>query len=270
MEFNKSFFITHPSSVQILIFGGLITSLWLAEGLILAIPVRKKWQHTFTNMLFIVTALPVQLFMTMFVLVEAAWITQSHLGLLNLLPLHQSILVKYLIGFIILDFCEYLYHVIMHKVKVLWKFHLVHHTDQKLDVSTTVREHPGETFLRMCFLMLWIGITGASYELLLLRQTIQTVSNITSHTQFRLSDGMDKWLGLIFVTPNIHHVHHHYQLPYTDCNYGDVLSVWDRIFGTYGKLKPDDTVFGIDTHPDKNVCRSFVKVLQIPFVSKRT
>ena len=200
MEFNKSFFITHPSSVQILIFGGLITSLWLAEGLILAIPVRKKWQHTFTNMLFIVTALPVQLFMTMFVLVEAAWITQSHLGLLNLLPLHQSILVKYLIGFIILDFCEYLYHVIMHKVKVLWKFHLVHHTDQKLDVSTTVREHPGETFLRMCFLMLWIGITGASYELLLLRQTIQTVSNITSHTQFRLSDGMDKWLGLIFVT----------------------------------------------------------------------
>jgi sterol desaturase/sphingolipid hydroxylase (fatty acid hydroxylase superfamily) len=269
MEFNKSYFVTHPSSVQLLIFGTLITSLWLAEGLILAIPVHEKWRHTFTNMLFIATALPVQLFMTMFVLLEAAWITKNHWGLINRIPHHQSILVKYVVGFVILDFCEYLYHVIMHKINVLWKFHLVHHTDQKLDVSTTVREHPGETFVRMCFLMLWIGITGASFELLLLRQTIQTISNITSHTQFRLSNKVDKWVGLIFVTPNIHHVHHHYQLPYTDCNYGDVLSVWDRLFGTYGKLKPSDTVFGIDTHPDKNVCRSFIKVLQIPFVSKR-
>ena len=206
--------------------------------------------------------------MSVFVLGESAWLVREHLGLLNILPFSNSIVIKYLLGFILLDLCEYAYHVIMHKTKALWKFHIVHHTDQQLDVSSTVREHPGETFVRMVFLLLWVLLLGASFQLLLLRQTLQTIANVTSHTRFRLSEKADRYIGFVFITPNIHHVHHHYQLPYTDCNYGDILSIWDRMFGTYGKLEAEKTTFGIDTCMNKTTCNSFLQVLKVPFVNK--
>lgn len=266
MQFIKTYFISNPSSSQVLLYTAIILSLWLTEGLILSTSFKDKWKHTFTNLLFIFTALPVQLFMTIFVLIVSGWVTVNHWGLLYLLPHPNSIFVKYILGFILLDFCEYVYHVIMHKTKPLWKFHLVHHSDMELDVSTTVREHPAETFVRMCFLILWVYCLGASFGVLLLRQTIQTISNITSHTQFRLSGRTEKIISYFFITPNLHHVHHHYQLPYTDCNYGDVLSIWDRIFKTYGDPLPMRSItFGIDTHMNKKVNSSFVEILKIPF-----
>ncbi|MDF2433995.1 MAG: hypothetical protein JWP44_3626 [Mucilaginibacter sp.] len=267
MKFKESFFISHPTTIQVLIYAGLIVALWIIELWIFLPPIKEKWSHTSTNALFILTGLPIQLFMSVFVLMTSAWAVRLHFGLLNQLSFSNSIFIKYFVGFILLDFCEYVYHVVMHKVKPLWNFHIIHHTDQQLDVSTTVREHPCETFIRMCFLIIWVLILGASFQLLLIRQTLQSVANITSHTRFRFSAKIVNLIWLLFVTPNIHHVHHHYQLPYTDCNYGDVLSIWDRLFGTYSKLEPVDTVFGIDTHMDKNVCKSFIRTLKIPFKS---
>jgi sterol desaturase/sphingolipid hydroxylase (fatty acid hydroxylase superfamily) len=158
----------------------------------------------------------------------------------------------------------------MHKVKLLWGFHLVHHSDLQLDVSTTVREHPVETFLRMCFLILWVFLLGASLGLLVLRQTIQTISNITSHAKFKLPSKINNIISLVFVTPNVHHIHHHYQLPLTDCNYGDVLSIWDRIFNTYhNDLPASEIYYGIDSHMDKKTNSNFIKVLRMPFKNKR-
>jgi sterol desaturase/sphingolipid hydroxylase (fatty acid hydroxylase superfamily) len=55
-------------------------------------------------------------------------------------------------------------------------------------------------------------------------------------------------LGWVFITPNLHHTHHHARLPGTNCNYGDVFSIWDRLFGTYVDMPSEDTVFGLDTH----------------------
>ena len=265
MRFESVFFGSYSTTIQVLIYASLILVLWLVELRQSAPSLKDKWGHTTSNIMFIVTGLPVQLFMSVFVLIASAWVMRSHFGLLNMLPGAGSIFVKYFLGFLLLDFCEYLYHVIMHKVKPLWKFHIVHHTDQQLDVSTTVREHPCETFIRMCFLLIWVLLLGASFQLLLIRQTLQTVANITSHTNFRLSDKVERWVGLIFVTPNIHQVHHHYQMPYTDTNYGDILSIWDRLFGTYSTLDIKQTVFGVDTQMDSEVSKSFIKVLKIPF-----
>ena len=265
MKFESFFFGSYSTTIQVLIYALLILSLWLVELRLLAISLKDKWSHTTSNILFILTGLPVQLFMSVFVLMESASVMRNHFGLLNMLPGAGSIFIKYFLGFLLLDFCEYLYHVIMHKVKPLWKFHIVHHTDQQLDVSTTVREHPCETFIRMCFLLIWVFLIGASFRLLLIRQTLQTIANITSHTHFRLPNKVERWVSLIFVTPNIHQVHHHYQMPYTDTNYGDILSIWDRIFGTYSKLDLTQTVFGVDTQMDSDVSDSFIKVLKIPF-----
>lgn len=269
MQLISSYFISHPSLTQVLLYAGIIVSLWLIEAVVLASSWKDKWKHTLTNMFFILTALPVQLFMTIFLLMVSVWAISHNWGLLFMLPHPNSIFVKYIIGFIVLDFCEYIYHVVMHKVKTLWNFHLVHHSDLDLDVSTTVREHPVETCVRMCFLILWVFLLGASFGVLLLRQTIQTIANITSHTQFKLSPRANNIVSLVFITPNLHHVHHHYELPYTDCNYGDVLSIWDRLFNTYHNgLPKNELLFGLDTHMDKEVNASFIKVLKIPFAKK--
>ena len=261
----KQYFVSHPSSTQLILFAGIISSLWVIEAISLSTSLKDKWNHTVTNLLFIFTALPVQLIMTIFVLMISSWVVANHWGLLFLLPHHGSFLVEYILGFIVLDFCEYVYHIIMHKIKPFWKFHLIHHSDLGLDVSTTVREHPGETFFRMCFLIIWVFIVGASFGVLLLGQTIQTVANITSHTQFRLTGRAEKLIGWLFITPNLHHVHHHYQLPYTDCNYGDVLSIWDRVFGTYARpICESKLTYGIDTLMDKKVNAKFIEILKIP------
>jgi sterol desaturase/sphingolipid hydroxylase (fatty acid hydroxylase superfamily) len=255
----------NATSLEILLYAGLMLLLWLTEIVVLSARFKSKCSHMLTNIKFIVTALPVQLMMTIPLLKISAFMNVHHLGLLYLPYLRHSLLLNMIVGFLVLDFCDYLYHVIMHKTKPLWKFHLVHHTDQMMDVTTTVREHPGETFCRTCFLMIWVTFTGAGFGLLLLRQTFQTIVNITSHTSFRLNKKTDRWLGYLFVTPNIHHVHHHYELPYTDCNYGDVLSIWDRLFGTYKELDAEQTRFGVDVCMDNNVHEHFVPTLKIPF-----
>jgi sterol desaturase/sphingolipid hydroxylase (fatty acid hydroxylase superfamily) len=136
----------------------------------------------------------------------------------------------------------------MHRVAPFWRFHLMHHTDRVVDVSTTVREHPGETVLRNLFLILWVFLCGASVGILALRQTVQTISNILSHTSFRLPGRAAGIVHWVFITPNLHQAHHHFQLPATNCNYGDIFSVWDRLFGTYLDLPRSETVFGLDTH----------------------
>jgi len=261
----KHFFFQHEDSAQVLIYAGLITSLWLAEFVFSVEGLTKKWKHTSTNLLFICTALPIQLFLTIFIVMISNWAVMHHWGIINFIPYHTNRWVYYIFLFCMLDLCEYIYHVIMHKIDTLWKFHLVHHSDLQVDVSTTVREHPGETCIRTGFLMLWVFICGPAVGILLLRQLFQTFSNILAHTEFRLSPRLNKIVGLIFITPNLHHVHHHYQLPYTDCNYGDVLSIWDRLFGTYNELEADETVFGIDTHMNEDINARFFNVIKVPF-----
>jgi sterol desaturase/sphingolipid hydroxylase (fatty acid hydroxylase superfamily) len=261
----RSFFSHHEDLTQVILYAGVITSLWFAEMMVSVEGIKNKWKHSTVNALFIFTALPIQLLLTTFIVLVSAWVTAHHWGLINFIPHHYNRWVYYITLFIMLDLCEYIYHVTMHKIEPLWKFHLVHHSDLKVDVSTTIREHPCETVIRTCFLMLWVFICGPAIGVLILRQTFQSFSNIIAHTEFRLSDRVNKVVGLVFITPNLHHVHHHYQLPYTDCNYGDVLSIWDRLFGTYGKLSREETVFGIDTHMNEELNGSFIGAVKIPF-----
>ena len=165
----------------------------------------------------------------------------------------------------LLDLCDYLYHRIMHHVPTLWRFHLVHHTDQVVDSSTTVREHPGESLVRGSFLVLWTFLLGASFEVLLMRQTAETVSAVLAHSALRLPPRIGRVAGWLFITPNLHHVHHHFELPYTNCNYGGVFSVWDRLFGTFAELSEVDTVFGLDTHMAPAPTQAFGCLIAMPF-----
>lgn len=249
----QAFLADHISSAQILLFAVIVTSLWFAEKMILAESVGAKWRHTSTNAFLILFALPLQFIANMVFMAFTSWEILHHWGLVYFLPNFFRPWMIYVLMFFVLDFLDYVYHRSMHNIPWFWKFHLVHHTDKTIDVSSTLREHPGETFLRNCFMMGIVFVFGAPFAALLLRQTVQTLTNILSHTSFRLPPISARIFGWIFITPNLHHVHHHFKRPYTDRNYGDTFSMWDRLFGTFAELSAEETIFGLDTHMKENM-----------------
>ncbi|MDP9081060.1 MAG: sterol desaturase family protein [Bacteroidota bacterium] len=263
--FFRAFIMQHEDLVQVVFYAVILVSLWLTEKFIGALSPGQKLSRTLLNGRFIFTALPIQLALTIFVIMIVKWVTLHHWGLINFVPFHHNLWINYIVLFILMDLGEYLYHVTMHKLDPLWRFHLVHHSDLHVDVSTTLREHPVETGIRTCFLMLWVFLFGAGIAVLMIRQVFQSLFNILAHTEFRLPKRFATVLGWVFITPNLHHVHHHHELPYTDRNYGDVLSIWDRLFGTYSELDPEQTKFGIDTHLDPNINARFANILLMPF-----
>ncbi len=253
--------MNNPNTSQFLLFGSVLVSLWLVERAATAQPTLAKLRHTSINVLYMSAVLPIQIVMMILCVAVAQWVTAHHWGLIHLLPGTENPWIRLVLLFLMLDFLDYVYHVMAHRVPMLWQLHLLHHTDQAVDVSTTFRENPGETLVRTCFFLLWIFICGASVEALVLRQTFETFANVSQHTVFRLPRGPARIVGWLFVTPNLHHTHHHWRLPGTNCNYGDVLSVWDRMFGTYVEMDGEDTVFGLDSHIGQNPDRIALRVL---------
>ncbi|MBC7653809.1 MAG: sterol desaturase family protein [Oligoflexus sp.] len=256
--------LNNAASIQLLFFAFTIVILWHWELFFNGEFFKKKWKHTQLNIGFMLTAAAVQLPLTVFLIKVMQWTSIHHWGIIYLIPYSSHFLIKMIVGIILLDFFEYLYHVTMHKTSYLWDFHLVHHSDTKLDVSTTVREHPVETFVRVSMMILVVYITGVPLIVLVIRQFIQTFFNITSHTSNSLPSKIEKFLSFIFITPDLHKAHHHHQLPYTDCNYGDILCIWDRLFGTYAKLDTKEIVFGLDT-VNQDQIKDFNSLLNVPF-----
>ncbi len=256
---------SYGPQMQLLLFVAVFFVTWNIENIAGVISNYKKWKHAFINAPFILTSIPGQILLGLAFVKTIEWTALHHFGILYFLPQKTNSLMVFSATFIFLDFGEYVYHRIMHRVKRLWMFHIVHHSDTVVDVSTTLREHPGENFIRLSFTLLWVFISGAAFWALLLRQIIQSFSTVFAHMNCRLSKKQDRIVGLFFITPNLHQVHHHYKQPYTDCNYGDVLSIWDRLFGTFKRLNPEDLVFGIDTYMGKKENGNFIFLAKLPF-----
>ncbi|MDQ2719168.1 MAG: sterol desaturase family protein [Bacteroidota bacterium] len=254
----------HGSSVQLFLFLAIFIITWNIENIAGVLFDYKKWRHAWVNAPFGLINLPGQLLLGLAFAKTISWTMHYHFGFLYYLHLKNPILI-FLVAFIFLDFGEYVYHIIMHKVKRLWMFHIVHHSDSMVDVSTTLREHPGENIIRLSFTLIWMFLSGALFWMLILRQIIQSITTIFAHMNYRLPSKIDNIIGLLFITPNLHQVHHHYKQPYTDCNYGDVLSIWDRLFGTFKKFSGEQLIFGVDTYMEKEFTGNFIALVKLPF-----
>jgi sterol desaturase/sphingolipid hydroxylase (fatty acid hydroxylase superfamily) len=271
MSHHYEYFITSfGAQIQLLLFISIFFIIWNIENIAGIIYNYKKWKHALVNAPFILTNIPGQIIIGLAFVKTIEWTAQHHFGFLYYLPLGKSPITLFLVTFIFLDFGEYAYHRLMHRIKRLWMFHIVHHSDTVVDVSTTLREHPGENFIRLSFTLLWVLMSGAAFWALLLRQIIQSFSTIFTHMNCRLPEKLDRIIGLFLTTPNLHQVHHHFKQPYTDCNYGDVLSIWDRLFGTFKRLSTKDLVFGIDTYMTKKENGNFIFLTKLPFGKYRS
>lgn len=259
----------NPLVLQLVVYGIIIITFWGLEVLLYAQRPMEKAKHSLLNAKFILFVLPVQLGISTVVFMVANWTESTSWGVINLLPIEKNTILHFALVFIGIDFFDYWYHVLMHKVPFLWRFHQVHHSDMDVDISTTVREHPGETTVRVSYLIGVVFLLGVPVKFLLLKQFIQSFVNLTSHSKVKLPEKLNNIVSWIVVTPNTHHIHHHYVLPQTDSNYGDILTIWDRLFNTFTNMKQKDIVHGIDTNMNEKENKDFKDLLTRPFDNNR-
>jgi sterol desaturase/sphingolipid hydroxylase (fatty acid hydroxylase superfamily) len=199
---------------------------------------------------------------------SSAWVTQNQFGLYYWLQL--PLWLNVLIGVMVLDFIgAYLIHLLQHKVKLMWRFHLVHHTDVNIDATSANRHHPGESLFRAAFTSLAIFVAGAPFAVVMLYQSLSAILSQFNHANICFPKWLDTAISWFIVSPNMHKVHHHYTQPYTDTNYGNIFSIWDRVFNTFVKKEPNEIVYGIDTHMHEKEHSDIKNLLQIPFQEYR-
>ena len=266
MESLLNYFETIPSLHRSIILVGGLTFFWLLEG---GLPLFKfkynKWKHAIPNIFFTITTIIINFALAFLLLKSADYVMANDFGILNWLP-SLPIWLYVVIGILLMDFIgAYLPHFIEHKVKPLWMIHLVHHTDHKVDTTTANRHHPLESIIRYTFTLLGVFIIGAPIGIVMLYQSMSLIATQFSHANIKLPRKVDHALSYFLVSPDMHKVHHHYVLPYTDSNYGNIFSIWDRIFGTYMELDRDKLVYGVDVFPNEKENGNVWSLLKQPF-----
>lgn len=168
------------------------------------------------------------------------------------------------VAVVMLDATTYGVHRVSHAIPLLWRFHSVHHTDRDLDVTTTLRHHPLEAIPGILVLGLVTGAFGLGLWPLAAFGVLGFAVQALAHARLDLPAGLSRALGWVLVTPAIHGVHHSPVRAETDSNYGELLSVWDRLFGTYMPPRPGLHSFGLDNATGPRF-HSIVGVLAQPF-----
>ncbi|HVO65410.1 MAG TPA: sterol desaturase family protein [Syntrophales bacterium] len=156
-------------------------------------------------------------------------------GLLNNAPL--AYWLKVAIGVAVLDLAIYLQHAMFHGLPILWRLHMMHHSDLDFDVTTGVRFHPIEILLSMGIKMMVVFFAGISVLGVLIFEVLLNATSMFNHGNVRLAASIDRVLRFIVVTPEMHRVHHSVVIRETNSNFGFNLPWWDRLFGTY-KAQP--------------------------------
>lgn len=188
-------------------------------------------------------------------------------GALALLPVDPD--VRIVLGVLALDLWKYLEHRLMHRLSMLWRFHLVHHSDVEVDFTTTERHHPIEAAISSASLFALIYVLAIPPLAIVIFVLVGTVVSLVSHANLRMSGRIDRMLRWVIVTPAMHVIHHSARRQETDSNYGFILTIWDRLFGTYreyrGASEAQVPVQGLEIfrHPkdariDRVLCHPFL------------
>ncbi len=256
-----------PSAHRIIILLGGMVVFWLLEGYYPLFRFsNKRLKHAGINLIFLSTTVLLNLIFGIATIYLCDYVNTKHWGLLNWisLPLWATALVGLFLGDL---FGQYIPHFIMHKIKWMWKFHMVHHSDTHVDVTTGTRHHPGEWLFREAAMIVGIIVMGMPVWLYFLYRSCAALFTHFNHANIIVPEWLDRPISWIFVSPNMHKVHHHYMRPYTDSNYSNIFSLWDRIFGTFVYTDPKTLRYGLDVLDD-NKDEDLSYQFKLPFDKK--
>jgi sterol desaturase/sphingolipid hydroxylase (fatty acid hydroxylase superfamily) len=156
--------------------------------------------------------------------------------------------VGFIAAFLVLDLLHYAIHRLQHAAPFLWRLHALHHSDPEVDVTTSVRHHPFEYLIAAG--LYWMA--ALTFDIPAAAVVTHTAAGFAAasitHGNMRLPDRLERWLQPVVITLDLHLVHHSILHQQANANFGAVLSVWDRLFGTYKRLRRaelDRLVFGV-------------------------
>lgn len=160
------------------------------------------------------------------------WASGKPFGLLYFV--HIPAWAKAVSGFLLLDLSFYYWHVVNHKIPVLWRFHNVHHIDPELDVSTGFRFHFGEVLLSTVFRVAQVSLFGISFATFATYELVFQVETLFQHSNLHLPIRLERALNRVLVTPRMHGIHHSQVRQEDLSNFGVVFSWWDWLHRTLG------------------------------------
>jgi len=184
---------------------------WLLEYLLPPFTFDKPYEkvkHTGVNLVFLATSFVVNLILGIATVGVSLWVTKAEFGIMNWTAM--PLWLKIVLTLFVMDlFAQYIPHYLMHKVKPLWRFHVVHHSDTHVDVSTGTRHHPGEWIVRESFTILGVVLMGVPVGLYYMQRSFQALFTYFNHANIQLPKWLDKAIALVFVSPDMHKIHHH-------------------------------------------------------------
>ncbi len=265
----QALLLEHEATLRLFSFIFLIL---LFTGLELIRPRRlpdkaNRTRRVNNILLLILNIIAVRLVMPLAIFEVAIFAADNNLGLFNVLPV--PLFPNVILTLIILDCLIYFQHVITHKINFLWQIHRVHHTDLEVDVTTGIRFHPLEIIFSMMYKIVAVLLLGPVAFAVILYEILLNGAALFTHSNVLLNSKLDSVLRVVFVTPDMHRIHHSVLRQETDSNFGNILSIWDKLFKTYravpvagyAKMK-----LGLEEFSDPSFGK-LIQLLKIPFMT---
>jgi len=244
--------------------GGLLLFMGIEHVWAFRPRVQRWWRHYAVNVLISGgNAVLIRLVWGTWLVGAAVLAERQGAGLLHLADVPWGLRVAITVLFY--DALTYVLHVLYHYLPVMWRLHQVHHTDLDYDVTTASRFHFGEILFSTAVQTGAAFALGASPEGLVLFQILLLFQAQFQHSNLRYPDGVDRVLRWVMVTPNMHRVHHSTVPDETNSNFATILSVWDRLGGTFRwGQRQEDIRIGLDAFPSPDEV-TLPKLLVMPF-----
>ncbi len=215
--------------------GGIAVVMALVAGLETLIPLhaRGMWsrRHVAPNLLLTLITFATNAAFNVALVALLEWQEGAGFGLLRVYVLPPPLATATVV--LALDFTFYLAHVAMHASPALWRYHRVHHSDPTVDVTTTIRQHPGEGVIRYLFLAAGASAIGAGPGAFAVYRAWSALHGLFEHANVRVPPRLDAAIAWVVTTPNMHKVHHSRRREETNSNYGNIFSLFDRRFSTF-------------------------------------
>jgi sterol desaturase/sphingolipid hydroxylase (fatty acid hydroxylase superfamily) len=252
----------------LLVGGTLCALLWLERRRPLRRPVEPKLRRNARNLVVAaLSAAAVRLAEEPVTRPLAALVERRRWGLLKRLPLPAWLEVPLAVA--LLDYTLYLWHVLVHKVPFLWRFHQPHHVDLDLDASTALRFHFAEMVVSVPWRAAQVVVLGVTPLALSVWQTATLVELLFRHSNVELPVGVERWLCRLVVTPRMHGIHHSVVPEETGSNWSSGLALWDWLHGTLRLNVPQDAItIGVPAYRSPEEV-TLPKVLAMPFGGQR-
>jgi sterol desaturase/sphingolipid hydroxylase (fatty acid hydroxylase superfamily) len=209
--------------------GGIVLLMWLEHWRPAAAQVEVMG-HAWRNIrLGVLNGVGLALIAGPLLAAVSGWVVENEVGLVRRLdgPWRLGL------GLLLFDGWMYVWHRVNHESRLLWRFHRLHHSDEAMDVTTTIRFHPGEIALSTLARLLVMPLLGLTVGELLIYEMVMFPVILVHHSNIRFPEWLDRGLRWLIVTPALHRIHHSNIQIETDSNYGSVLSVWDRVAGSF-------------------------------------